>query len=87
MSWSVSAIGKAPAVRSEIAKQFANGGRCIDPEESVRLAVAKLIDVALEVQHEKVTVRVSASGHQGGYTGAPENTLGIEIQPMGYFLE
>jgi hypothetical protein len=34
MSWGVGAIGKASAVRTEIAKQFAGGHKCVDPEET-----------------------------------------------------
>ncbi len=44
MSWSVGAVGKASAVRSEISKQFTNGGKCSEPEESIRQAAASIID-------------------------------------------
>lgn len=34
MSWGVGAIGKASAVRTEIAKQFASSHKCVDPQET-----------------------------------------------------
>jgi hypothetical protein len=34
MSWGVGAIDKAPAVRTEIGKQFASSHNCVDPQET-----------------------------------------------------
>ncbi len=64
MSWSVLAIGKAPAVRAEIAKQFANASKCVEPEETLRQGAAQLIDASLEAQASHSDVRVAASGSQ-----------------------
>jgi hypothetical protein len=91
MSWGVQAIGKAAAVRKEIARQFTTGGKCSEPEEAVRLAAAAAIDYALEAQDASNSVKVSASGSQGyrdyeKKTGV-YNTLSISIEPQHGFVE
>lgn len=91
MSWSVSAIGKAPAVRSSIADQFSKSSPCLEPEESLRQAAAATIDKALEAQDPNLAVKVIASGSQGfkDYTARTGvyNTLGITIEPLHGFVE
>lgn len=62
MSWSVSAVGKPSAVRDAITKQFANGGKCSEPEESIRQAAAAIIDKALESQGDKVALNAVIYG-------------------------
>jgi len=89
MSWSVGAVGKAPAVRAAIAKQFAGQGKCTEPEETVRQAAISIIDAALAGQGDPVAVRVIASGSQGkAYpTEAITNNLSIAIEPLFVFVE
>jgi hypothetical protein len=87
MSWSVVAIGKARAVRIEIAGQFARGSKCSEPEETIRQSAAELIDRALSSTSEIFAVKVTANGSQGfkDYS-KPENgvhnnlNIGIEVQ-------
>jgi hypothetical protein len=92
MSWSVAAIGKAKAVRAEIAGQFARGGKCTEPEETIRQNAATVIDHALESTSEMFVVSVSASGSQGfkDYS-KPENgvhnNLRITIEVQHGFVE
>lgn len=92
MSWSVGAVGKPSAVRGAIAKQFTNGGKCSEPEESIRQAAAAIIDKALEAQGDKVALNVSASGSQNSdYSTAPptvtSNNLKISIDVIYGFVE
>lgn len=91
MSWSIAAIGKISAVRTECARQVRAGGKCMEPEEGVRIAAAKLIDEALAAQDQSGAVSVSASGSQG-YKNYSEKTglnnqLSITIQPQWGFVE
>jgi hypothetical protein len=92
MSWGVSAIGKAGAVRASIAGQFSRGGKCVEPEETIRQAAAKIIDTALESISSIYVVKVSASGSQGfkDYS-KPENgvhnNLGIFVEVQHGFVE
>jgi hypothetical protein len=89
MSWSVQGVGRAPAVRAAIAKQFSSQGKCSEPEETVRQAAISIIDAALSGQGPSVAVKVSASGSQG--TSYPsnevQNQLSITIEPLYGFVE
>lgn len=90
MSWSVAALGKPAAVRTEIAKQFTNGSKCSEPEESIRQAAAVTIDAALAAHTDpSKAVRVAASGSQSqDFTSkAVSNSLSIGIEPMYGFVE
>lgn len=91
MSWGVSAVGKAGAVRKAIADQFEKSTPCAEPEESVRLEAAATIDQALAAQDPGAIVKVAASGSMGfkdygAKTGA-YNSLAIAIEPMHGFIE
>ena len=91
MSWNVAAIGKSPAVRTEIAKQITRY-KCSEPEESVKMSAAALLDAALASQKPDSVVSVSANGSQSQTTGAdgtPEftNSLTISVQPQYGFVE
>lgn len=89
MSWSLqAAFGKAPAVREGVAKQFENGHKCMEPEESIRLAAAKIIDVALAGQDQAQVVEVSASGSMSTKNGKfASNQLNIAVTPRSGFIE
>src|SRR5712664_1255504 len=92
MSWSVGAIGKAAAMRSEIAQQFVRGGKCVEPEESIRLEAGKLIDKALESITGPFVVKVQASGSQNykNYSKPEEgicNNLSIAVEIQHNFVE
>lgn len=89
MSWSVQAIGKAEAVRTNIAQQFDKAGACAEPEESIRQAAKVLIDKAIEAQSG--AVKVVACGSQSfkdwnAKTGVT-NAMSITIEPQYGFLE
>lgn len=90
MSWSVFAIGKAPAVRASIAEQFTRY-KCSEPEETVKKAVAASIDAALEAQDPATVVKVAASGSQNfkNYEtkSGVSNQCTISIDPMHGFVE
>lgn len=91
MSWSVGAIGKAAAVRAAIAKQFADGSKCLEPEETVRQAAAAAIDGALAAQDPGIVVKVLASGSQffKDYTTKTgiQNSLSLTVEPLSGFIE
>jgi hypothetical protein len=89
MSWSVGGtIGKAPAVRAAIAKQFEQGSKCSEPEETIRQAAAKVIDAALAGQDPSKVVEVNASGSMSMNSGKVDgNSLTIQVTPKWGFLE
>ncbi len=90
MSWSVSAIGKAAAVKASIADQFSRN-KCSEPEETIRQAAAQLIDLAMSAQDAPAVVKVMASGSQGfrDYTAKTGvyNQLTITVEPQHGFVE
>jgi FlaG/FlaF family flagellin (archaellin) len=90
MSWGIGYVGKAPAVRTQCATEFANNP-CAEPEETVRQAAAAVIDAALASQDASNVVRVAASGSQSfkNYTDQTgvTNSLSITIEPLYGFLE
>jgi hypothetical protein len=90
MSWSVSAVGKAKAVRAEIARQFASGTASAEPEESVRQAAAGLMDAALAAQGDDIAVRANANGSMSfkdwNSKTNPSNSLSVTIEPIAGFV-
>ena len=91
MSWSVQAIGSARAVEKEITKQFENGSKCAEPEETVRQAAKATVLAALAGQSDNKAVKVMASGSQSRYEkdGVIDmsNSLSITIEPIWYFVQ
>jgi hypothetical protein len=89
MSWSVSAVGKANAVRQEIAKQFSTQTTCAEPEESVRQATAGLMDAALAAQGD-IAVKAHANGSMSfkdwNTKSGPSNSVSVSIEPIHGFL-
>ncbi len=88
MSWSLVAVGKAPAVGAEITKQAARS-KCSEPEETVRQAAVATIAAAIAAQDPSTVVRVDASGSQSEdyTTKVMRNTLRILVEPLYGFLE
>jgi hypothetical protein len=88
MSWSVSAFGRASGVRESIAKQFAQGSKCMEPEETMRQAAAALLDSSLEAQDPSKVVEATASGSMSTDNGkVVSNSLSIKIDPKWGFIE
>ena len=92
MSWSVLSIGKAEAVRKDIANQFTRGSKCAEPEEAIRQAAREIIDKALANQASVYAVKVQASGSQVyvDYASPDKGTyhsLSIDVQVMHGFVE
>jgi hypothetical protein len=88
MSWSVSGFGKAPAVRESIAKQFAQGSKCMEPEETMRQAAAALMESSLAAQEPSKVIEVSASGSMSTDNGkVASNSISIKIDPKWGFIE
>ena len=89
MSWSVAANGKQPAVKAEIARQFENGGKCSEPEETVRQAAKAVVLAAINATDASYPIKVSASGSQSGDYGKRifSNSLTITIEPIWSWLE
>jgi hypothetical protein len=90
MSWSVSAIGKPPAVAVSIEEQFSRY-KCIEPEEGVRQGARATLAAALAAQRPDSVVKVSASGSQSSNTidGVVlfTNVLSITVEPQYGFVE
>ena len=92
MSWSVAALGKAEAVRKDIAAQFTRGSKCVEPEESIRQAAAGILDKAIGNQANVYVVKATASGSQGYVDySSPEkgvyNSLSLNVEVMHGFVE
>ncbi len=87
MSWSIVAIGKAPAVLKEVERQSAQQ-KCVEPEESVRQGAMHVIKAALIAQEPNTVVNLNAYGSQSEdyTTKAVRNNLNIEVKPMYGFL-
>ena len=65
MSWTINAVGKAPAVRKSVAKQFENNGSCAIPnEQSIHIAAFHLLQLILSAQDPATVVRVTVAGGQ-----------------------
>jgi hypothetical protein len=88
MSWSISAIGKAPAVLKEVEEQSAQQ-KCSEPEETVRQSACHAIKAALAAQGENIVVRLEAYGSQREdyQTKVIRNQLTIRVEPIIGFLE
>ena len=89
MSWSVAAHGKQPAVRAEIARQFEVGGKCFEPEESIRQAAKATVLAAIDGTDPSYPIKVSVYGSQGGDYSKKiySNSLTLSIEPMYNWLE
>jgi hypothetical protein len=91
MSWSVSAIGKAPAVRERIATDLGKI-TCTEPEQTIKNSVGSAIDAALAAFPPGYAVRVEASGSQShpDFSKAPHektNQLIVKLEPIWGFVE
>lgn len=63
MSWSVSRLGRASAVREALAADFAKAvGYLQEPEKTACAKIGEAIDAALGSYPQNVAVNVSASG-------------------------
>lgn len=89
MSWSISGrLGKAPAVRAAVAKEFEQSSKCAEPEETIRQAAKQIIDAALAAQGENQVVEVSASGSMSkNGEVVTSNTVNIAVTARWGFLE
>ena len=88
MTWSIQSIGKASAVRSDIADQVSRIN-CAEPEASILANTAKSIDLALESFPASYAVKVTASGSQfsPASDGSMVNQLSLTIEPIYGFKE
>jgi len=72
MSWSVSAVGKAPAVKASLVEQFksAKQGTHHIPAEAKSVAgVEMAVDALLEAMDPHIVVKVNANGSCGAKDG------------------
>jgi hypothetical protein len=86
MSWSVSAIGKPAAVAKKMAEEFAKNP-CIQPEETIRQAVAGIVATALSSFPNNYAFRVDASGSQSSSDAGTTHSLSVKIEPIWGFCE
>ncbi len=93
MSWSVSAVGKASAVKAKLVKEIEDCCRhLVEPERTVALAASVLLSASLDAQIPDSAVKASAFGSQStrGVKGQPDavtNSLKIEVEPIHGFVE
>lgn len=87
MSWSVSAVGKAPAVAISIEKQFANQPVCMEPEETVRQSIRVALSASLAGQRPNVALKVTASGSMSTDNGPVHNSFNVAVEPIYGFIE
>ncbi len=64
MSWSISSLGKAPAVALDIDKQFSTLPKLPDTEVSIVDSIKSLVDTVIAAQDPSMVVQVSLSGDQ-----------------------
>ena len=91
MSWDVSGIGKAEALRTHLAGEFKKV-KCAEPEQSIAMKLAEAIDVALASFPASYPVKVQAYGSQGqpDFSKKPEeftHTVGLSIESIYGFKE
>lgn len=93
MSWSVGAIGKAPAVAVKL-KADLDAMTCSEPENSVKDGAGVALIAALAAQSPTAVVKASASGSQsqtydkdGTTVLLVNNTLSISVEPVWGFVE
>ncbi len=91
MSWSVSAFGKAPAVATKLAADFARI-KCTEPEETIKNSVAAAFAAGLAAMPPGLVVTAEASGSQYAPDSSKKpaefsNQLTVKLQPHGAFLE
>jgi len=85
MSWSVSAVGKAGAVASDVAKQFSSAPKCPAPEETIRQAAAALLATVLAAQSGSQALKISAWGStvlDANGKSVASSQLSITVDPI-----
>jgi hypothetical protein len=85
MTWSVAAIGKAPAVKASLAEQF-GAITCAEPEQTIKNDVAAVVAHSLSYFGEHMVVRVSAFGSMSSGEFYP-GTVNLQIEPQWGFVE
>jgi hypothetical protein len=91
MSWSVSAIGRAQAVKVRMSSELDDVcSRLAEPEKSVAMAAWALIAATCDAQVPDSAIRLTASGSQSSYgTGDGRkltNNVKVEVEPILGFL-
>jgi len=88
MSWNVSAVGKAGAVRANVARQFKKleEGTMLSPEKEAAVAVGQAVDLALSGCSGAVKVQCYGSGSfdSGKWVG---QTISVSLEPIYGFVE
>jgi len=97
MSWSVSAIGRAPAVAASIEKQFQSQAQypCQEPEESIKQSSRQVLAQALAAQKPEMVVRVNAAGSMSSTNDSFDpkravvisNSLSVAVEVLYGFIE
>jgi len=64
MSWSISSLGKAPAVVLDVDKQFSALPKLPDTEVGIVDSIKSLVDTVIAAQDPSMVVQVSLSGDQ-----------------------
>jgi hypothetical protein len=86
MSWSISAIGKAPAVARALRKQI-SGPLAIQSEEDARERLVSLAEAQLAEMGEATIVKFNADGSAYSHDGLIIHTSHFALEPIYGFVE
>lgn len=91
MSWNVTAVGKAGALRAHVAKEFKKV-ICAEPEQSIAMGLATVIDIALASFSEDCSVCIQSYGSQAqpDFRNRPDkftHTVALQIETLYGFVE
>ena len=89
MSWSISMVGKSPAVVAKAKIQLTNQ-KCSEPEETIKGKILDVIETCLSAFPADHPVEVSAIGSQSTDAAKPGiavNQLQVTVKPLWGFIE
>ena len=88
MSWSFYGVGKPKALAAK-AEVDLSRIVCMEPEQTIKVLVGKIIAAALEASPDNGAVQIEASGSQStdSTVGTITNQLSLKITPIYGFVE
>jgi len=91
MSWSVTAVGKAPAVKASLVKQFESakqGTQHIPAEKESVIGVEMAVGALLEAMDPHIVVKVAANGSCGARDGVLDSaSTSVQFETLYGFVE
>lgn len=87
MSWSVTAIGSPAGVAAKFGGDLRRNAETFnEPERSLCMKIADLVDLTLAEFPPGVAVDVSGNGYQSTTDGGAVNTVHLKITPIYGFI-